>query len=79
MEQLMAFKLYGYSRSDNGELLDLREVTVCIDPKQARALSEFLARCAQEMEANPAWEHEHFSGGETTNFIVFNSSKAHKA
>ena len=51
------------------------EVTVCGDPKQARALSEFLARCAQEMEANPVWEQKHFSGGKATDFVVFNSRK----
>jgi len=68
----MAFKLYGYGQSDDAELLELREVTILVDAEQARALSEFLARCAQKMEANPAWEHEHFAGEEATDLVVFN-------
>jgi hypothetical protein len=71
----MAFKLYGYSQSDDGELLELREATVCVGPAEARALSKFFARCAQEMESTPDWDHVHFSGGSVPDLIVAKLSK----
>jgi hypothetical protein len=67
------FEIYGYSHSDSHSLLNLREVTLRVSPRIARELSEFLARCAQEMEKNPDWEHQHFDGGGTTDVIVFSS------
>ncbi len=69
----MTFNLYGYARSDDEQLLALREVTVYVDAKQALALSEFFAQCARKMDANPAWEHEHFSVGDACDLIVFNA------
>lgn len=65
-------KLYGYSSSDGERLLKLREVTLFADSKQVKALSKFLAQCAQEMEANPEWEHQHFAGGGSADIIVAN-------
>lgn len=70
-------KLYGYSVSDDERLLNLKEVTLFADSKQIMALSKFLAQCAQEMEANPEWEHLHFDCGASADLIVANSQ--HKA
>jgi hypothetical protein len=71
----MMFKLYGYGCQNGEELMELREVTICIDSAHALALSEFFAQCAKQMEMSPEWEHEHFSGGNIPDLIVFNSSK----
>ncbi len=63
--------LYGYSETDDKQLLKLREVTICADSKQVRAISEFFVRCANEMDANPEWGHQHFGGGgEASDIIV---------
>ena len=67
------FKLYGYSASGDECLLSLREVTLFADSNQVRALSTFLARCAQEMETNPEWEHQHFADGKFPDIIVSNA------
>jgi len=67
------FKLYGYSASGDECVLSLREVTLFADSNQVRALSTFRARCAQEMETNPEWEHQHFADGKFPDIIVSNS------
>jgi hypothetical protein len=71
----MMFKLYGYERQNYEKLLELREVTICIDSASALALSEFFAQCAKQMEMNPEWNHRHFSGGEIPDLIVSKLSK----
>lgn len=67
--------LYGYSEADDKQLLRLREVTIFADSKQVRAISEFLVRCANEMDANPEWEHQHFGGMKAPDIIVCNSRR----
>lgn len=66
------FEIYGYSSSGEEELLELREVTILADPHQLRVLSEFLVKCAQEMEATREWEHRHFAEGESADIIIAN-------
>jgi hypothetical protein len=39
----MMFKLYGHERHGYEELLELREVAICVDSAHALALSEFFA------------------------------------
>jgi hypothetical protein len=56
-------KLYGYSSSGGGGLLELREITLLADSRQIRTLGQFLVRCADEMTAKPEWEHQHFADG----------------
>lgn len=74
----MAMEIYGYRRSDDDGLLELREVSICVDASEAAALSAFFARCARAIETNPAWEHEHFSGENAPDLIVVNASAVPK-
>ena len=73
-------KLFGYSRGDEIQLLELREVTLSADPKLLRAMAEFLSECADGIEAKgTTWEHAHFEANkdfaheDVPQFIVFNS------
>lgn len=69
-------KVFGYSVTNEDELLELRETTVCVsDAAEARALSALFLQCAREMESNPEWDHVHFSGGSVPDLIVAKLSK----
>ena len=70
-------KIYGYSKNTNKEPMELSEVTLSAKPDSLRELSEFLLKCAHEIENNPSdWEHEHFksSNNEKSQIIVFNDN-----
>jgi hypothetical protein len=69
-----SLSLYGYQRAKNGQLLELREVTLCLDANQAERLGKFLLQCSQNMKNDEAWEHEHFTSGEV-DLVVFNSGR----
>lgn len=71
----MTIKLYGYGLLNGKNLIELQEVTICVDQSKALALRDFFARCAEQMQLNPKWEHEHFQGDESADIIVFNCSK----
>ena len=69
------FKLYGYKQSDDDEaLLELREVTVCVDAEKAKLLGEFFLQCSYDMNNSPDWEHEHFNGMGPIDLVVFKSN-----
>lgn len=73
-------KLYGYA--DGGKPPEaitphtLAEVTLCASPDELRALSRFLAECADEMvRMGPNYDHVHFSDrhkefGSSPQFVV---------
>jgi hypothetical protein len=69
-------RAYGYDVRGGETLLELQEVTICVDSRQAKALSEFLAGCAREMETNPDWEHRHFDSEAPTQLIIFSAARA---
>ncbi len=52
---------FGYSKSTNDELLELIEMTVQASPEKLRKLASFLNQCADDIESDEGWEHEHFS------------------
>lgn len=68
-------RIHGYELKNDSEsdevLLTLREVTFEITPNQAQELGEFFMRCAREMAAKPAWEHEHLRGGHIPDVVVY--------
>lgn len=74
-ESTMEFKLYGYILNDTDLPTELREVTLCIDASQAQALSDFFARCAEQMRSDAGWEHAHFAGGGERDIIVYNVAR----
>lgn len=74
----MSIEIYGYKLSGDDELLELREVSLCVDAREASALSEFFARCARAIETDPGWEHEHFSHGKAPDVIVVSSERMAK-
>ena len=70
-------KIYGYSNNTNEEPMKLNEVTISANPDSLREISEFLLKCAKEIENNNKWEHEHFTSlnkKEKTKLIVFNEN-----
>ncbi len=62
-------ELYGQIEDADGEPSTLSEVTISARPQELRRLSEFLLKCADEIESSGEWEHEHYSdfAGETLN------------
>ena len=71
-------KIYGYSTDTTKEPMVLNEVTFSANPEKLREISEFLQKCANEIEeSGKDWEHEHFvSKNDKSNnqpaLIVFN-------
>ena len=52
--------LFGYSK--NGDtLLEMAEVSLQASPHQLKSFAAFILKCADEMQKNPLWEHEHYS------------------
>jgi hypothetical protein len=54
-------KCFGYIKNNTDELQELTEVTLQANSEDIRRLASFLIRCADEMDHNPDWEHEHLS------------------
>ena len=54
-------KCYGYSKEDNDDLLEMSEVTLQADSKLLRNMANFLSSCADRIETDSEWEHEHFT------------------
>jgi len=52
-------KCFGYSKNDDEELLELTVVTFQADPRMLRKLADFLIHCANNLESEAGWEHEH--------------------
>lgn len=68
-------KFYGYSK-DGDVLLEMAEVSLQANPHQLKSFAAFILKCADGMQKNSQWEHEHYSdncasvdGG--CDFIVF--------
>lgn len=57
-------KCYGYAKSENDTLLEMREMTLQADSESLKRLAKFLFKCAEKIEADPGWQHEHFSDSE---------------
>lgn len=53
-------KAYGYNE-ENKNLLQLSQITLQANPEKLRLLAEFIKVCANKMEEDKNWEHEHFS------------------
>jgi hypothetical protein len=52
-------KAYGYTMAAS-ELRELGEVTLQGSPSELRSLARFILDCADRMELERGWEHEHF-------------------
>jgi hypothetical protein len=51
-------KIYGfYNGSDEPKLLE--QVTFEIDTSELRELAKFFTQCAEEMDLDEGWDHEH--------------------
>lgn len=71
-------KLYGYDKS--GEALEeLKEVTICVTPSQAKLLGKFIQECVAEMDSNEQWEHKHFPNNDETSLVLFNAERLPEA
>jgi hypothetical protein len=54
-------KIFGYCHHTKAQPLELYEATISAEPRLLRELSDFLLRCANEMEEQgSSWEHSHF-------------------
>ncbi len=53
-------KCFGYAKG-NGEILhELTEVAFQMSPEETRRMASFFMACADKMESDNGWEHEHF-------------------
>ena len=52
-------KIYGNSADSPNESAELESVTIQADPNSLRRIAEFIQKCADQMEADEDWEHEH--------------------
>jgi len=54
-------KCFGYIKNDaESSLSEFSEVTFQSNANNLRLLASFLSKCADEIDNNPNWEHEHF-------------------
>ena len=53
-------KCYGYSKKDNDDLLEMDEITLQANPQLLKSFAKFLSDCAERIETDSDWEHEHF-------------------
>lgn len=71
-------KLFGFSEGEGSSKL-LEQVTLEIDAPELRKLSKFLLQCAEEIEEDVEWEHEHLSDYLGCvikhDLVVYNSAK----
>lgn len=75
-------RVYGRSVGDDGsgDPLTMSEVTVMAEPEALRVLASFLLTCADEIETEPGWDHEHISRSDhgldsECDFIVFRAQE----
>lgn len=54
-------KLFGHSGAGDGRPLELSEISIQTSPEQFRQIAVFLKNCADGIEADSDWEHEHFN------------------
>ncbi|HIG44819.1 MAG TPA: hypothetical protein EYQ14_30435 [Gammaproteobacteria bacterium] len=59
MEKLKIMKCFGYTTSDKENLSELTEVTFQSTPEYLIRMAAFFTKCANDMENDPDWEHEH--------------------
>jgi len=71
-------KIFGFL-GEIGDSKLLEQVTLEIDAPELRKLSSFLLQCAEEIEDDIEWEHEHLSDylGHVLghDLVVYNSKK----
>ena len=73
MVKKTGFLLYGYEDIEPNDAetpMRLREATIVVNSEGARALGEFLIRCAEEMGRGTGYWHEHYNGGAIPDLIV---------
>ncbi|MDP3289458.1 hypothetical protein [Methyloversatilis sp.] len=49
------------------DLVALSEIAIQVEPGVLKDIAAFFSQCAQEMEVESSWEHEHFSDSEFGN------------
>lgn len=74
-------KFFGYIEGNKDQLFQLSEVTLQAEPTTLKSVANFLLKCAQEMEENEFWEHEHYSddsisNNESVDFIIFSDKSS---
>lgn len=52
--------IYGKRDRKTEEPEELQEVTLVVTAADLASLAQFFTTCAEEMAANPEWEHRHF-------------------
>lgn len=67
---------FGYTKNVD-TLAEFSEVTFQANSEDLRRLASFLLQCADAIDANPDWEHEHLSDSspsdtDEVDVIVFN-------
>lgn len=67
--------LYGHKQNAD-ELLSLNDVTIQASPEELRNTAEFLLHCANSIEKDSSWEHEHLNdylktGDASSDIVVF--------
>ena len=54
-------KIFGYANEMPNNLVSLNQITIQADSKSLKILAEFLTKCAEDMDKDSDWEHEHFT------------------
>lgn len=75
MIKVNIMKFFGYSK-DGDVLLDMAEVSLQANPHQLKSFAAFILKCADGMQKDSQWEHEHYSDncesvGGAFDFIIF--------
>lgn len=53
-------KIYGYENSDESDLIEMSEVTICASPENLREIALFINKMADEMEeSKDSFDHAH--------------------
>ena len=56
----MTTKCFGYKKGDE-DLKKFNEITIQSNPRSLIILSDFFKKCAEKIEKDNDWEHEHFN------------------
>jgi len=75
-------KWFGAGIRPTADGSELEGVTLVSTPTELRRLADFLRHCADAIEADPLWEHEHFKdwidtqiGTQEPDFEIWNSER----
>ena len=74
-------KCFGYTKSDVDTLAEISKVTFQANPEDLRRLASFFLQCADAIDGNPDWEHEHLNDSspcdtDEVDVIVFTEQQA---